>query len=323
MTRFFSRFEKRGGEKKLDLWHNELKINKKHESYMLIEGKKVSLSLIAEMAKTVKKNSERAPQLAVILIGDHAPSQIYVNHKIRACNEVGILSLKIEFPEDVNLNTVLNKIEELNKDQTIDGILIQLPLPAHLNPHVITQAVQPKKDVDGLHPTNFGKLLLGQTDGFTPCTPLGIQTLIQHYQISTKGKNALVIGRSAIVGKPMAAILMQNTPTGNATVTLAHSHSKNLPELSKNADIIISAVGNPRFIKANMIKEGVILFDVGINRVPDSTKRKGYSIVGDVDFEEVHKKCKMITPVPNGVGPMTIAMLLQNTLKAYYQNTSL
>ena len=212
---------------------------------------------------------------------------------------------------------ILLEIQKLNADDGIDGILVQLPLPSHVNPYTITLAIDPTKDVDGFHPLNMGRLLQGQTDGFFPCTPLGIKVLLEQSGVEMAGKNVLVIGRSNIVGKPMAAMLMQNTAGANATVTIAHSFTKNIKELSFRADIIIAAIGKPKFVTADMVKEGAIVIDVGTNKIENKDKPSGYQIVGDVDFENVVQKCSLITPVPGGVGPMTIAMLLSNTLRSF------
>jgi methylenetetrahydrofolate dehydrogenase (NADP+)/methenyltetrahydrofolate cyclohydrolase len=238
---------------------------------------------------------------------------IYVNNKIKACKEVGITTLKIDLPETLSENELLQNIGALNRRKDVDGILVQLPLPAHINVNHVTLAIDPAKDVDGLHPINMGKLFLGQEDGFTPCTPLGIKTLFERYNIDVTGKNVVMLGRSNIVGKPMAALLIQR----NATVTIAHSYTKNIKAICQQADIIVVAIGKSKFLTADMVKEGAVVIDVGISRIEDETKAKGYHLGGDVDFPALEKKCSHITPVPGGVGPMTIAMLLKNTLKAY------
>lgn len=284
---------------------------------MIIDGKKVALDIQMQIQSFIATHCERAPCLAVLVVGNHPPSQIYVSRKTLGCQSVGIKSIKIELSEDISEQLLLEKILELNTDPQVDGILVQLPLPAHINPNTMMEAIDPAKDVDGLHPYNVGKMLLGDTDGFFSCTPLGIKTLMQRSKIELTGKHVLVIGRSNIVGKPTAALLMQSTPGGNATVTIAHRHTQNLQGLCQNADIIIAATGQPRLITANMVKEGAVVIDVGTNKVIDSTKKAGYRIVGDVDFENVAPKCSFITPVPGGVGPMTIAMLLHNTLHSY------
>jgi methylenetetrahydrofolate dehydrogenase (NADP+)/methenyltetrahydrofolate cyclohydrolase len=286
---------------------------------MLIDGKKIAEDIQEEIKLHLKNSKGRKPCLAVVLVGDHPASKIYIARKTKACAEVGIDSLKIVLPSETSQSQLLETIEKLNTDNVVDGILVQLPLPAQINPKVITEAISPSKDVDGFHPLNVGKMLIGETDGFFPCTPLGISILLDRCQIDVSGKNALILGRSNIVGKPMAAILMQNQKYGNATVTIAHSQTKNIKELCLQADLIITAMGNPLFLKKDMVKEGVIIVDVGINKLDDSSRKAGYRIVGDADFDNLQDKCSYITPVPGGVGPMTIAMLLSNTLKSYHQ----
>ncbi len=286
---------------------------------MIIDGKKIAATIQQEIKESVQNLSARPPCLAVVIIGDHPASQIYVNRKTQACESVGMRSLKIELPATFSESELLSEVERLNQDPAIDGILVQLPLPAHINPNRITYHISPEKDVDGFHPFNVGKMLIGELDGFLPCTPLGIKTLLERSSIDISGKHALIIGRSNIVGKPMAALLMQATPGGNATVTVAHRHTTDLKSLSLLADIIIVAIGQPKFITADMVKEGAIVIDVGINKVVDASKKSGYQIVGDVDFEHVAPKCSFITPVPGGIGPMTIAMLLHNTFLSYRQ----
>ncbi len=281
---------------------------------MNIDGKAIAKQIREQIKQDVEKIKGRKPCLAVILVGDHHASQIYVKRKIAACKDSGILSKKIELPANTQQNVLINQISELNNDNKIDGILVQLPLPEHINPTIITHAISPEKDVDGFHPINMGKLLLGEKDGFISCTPLGIQRLLKESDVEISGKHVVVIGRSNIVGKPVAALLMQNAEMGNATVTIAHSKTKNLNALTASADILIVAIGKPHFLTASMIKEGAVVIDVGINR--DSADR----LVGDVDYENMKNKCSLITPVPGGVGPMTIAMLLENTLKSYQQN---
>ncbi|MDP1879786.1 MAG: bifunctional methylenetetrahydrofolate dehydrogenase/methenyltetrahydrofolate cyclohydrolase FolD [Parachlamydiaceae bacterium] len=288
---------------------------------MIIDGKKIANTIRDELKKsieTLKSNPFfRPPCLAVILVGNNQASHLYVNGKTKSCDEVGIQSLKIERPASITEHELIEEINRLNADPTVDGILVQLPLPPQINPNRVMHTIDPKKDVDGFHPYNMGKLLIGETDGFIPCTPLGIITLLQSYQIDTTGKHALVIGRSNIVGKPTAVLLMQMAAGGNATVTVAHRFTKNLHELCQKADIIVAAIGKPLFIKSDMVKEGVVIIDVGMNQIEDATKKSGYKIVGDVDFDQVAPKCSYITPVPRGVGPMTIAMLLQNTFQSY------
>lgn len=284
---------------------------------MIIDGKKIAEEIQQEIKAIIQRSSYRQPCLAVILVGQHLPSQIYVNRKTQACESVGILSIKRELPATISEQELITEVERFNNDPLVDGILVQLPLPMHMNPMHITHCIRPDKDVDGFHPFNVGKMFIGETDGFVPCTPFGVKILLERYGIEMTGRHALVIGRSNIVGKPMAALLMQSTPGGNATVTIAHRYSTNLKQLCQAADIIIVAIGQPRFITADMIKEGAVVIDVGINKIEDLSKKSGYQIVGDVDFENVQHKCSYITPVPGGVGPMTIAMLLYNTLLSY------
>lgn len=284
---------------------------------MIIDGKKIATQIQEEIRQKIETCSNRKPCLAVILVGEHAPSQIYVNRKMEACEAVGIRSLRTRLPVTISQGDLLKEIERLNQDPFVDGILVQLPLPPHINPNAITHFIRPDKDVDGFHPLNAGKLLIGETDGFVPCTPLGIKVLLQRYLIEITGKHALIIGRSNIVGKPMAALLMQSTPSGNATVTVAHRYTKHLESFTQSADLIIVAIGQPKFLKAEMIKEGAVVIDVGINKITHPTRPNQYQIVGDADFDTLQHKCSYITPVPGGVGPMTIAMLLHNTLLSY------
>lgn len=285
---------------------------------MIIDGKKIADEIQEEIKHAILQRPHlRSPTLAVILVGDHPPSQIYVKHKTQACERIGIQSVKYEFPYAITEDTLLSQIQELNEDSAVDGILLQLPLPDHISVMRMTHAIHPDKDVDGFHPLNMGKLLIGETSGFVPCTPLGIKKMLERSSIEMLGKHALVIGRSNIVGKPMAALLMQSTTGGNATITVAHRYSTNLKNLCLSADIVIVAIGQPQFIKADMIKEGAVVIDVGINKIPDPSKKSGYKIVGDVDFKHVAPKCSYISPVPGGVGPMTIAMLLHNTYASY------
>jgi methylenetetrahydrofolate dehydrogenase (NADP+)/methenyltetrahydrofolate cyclohydrolase len=286
---------------------------------MILDGKKIAGEIQEEIKQTIMQIVGRPPCLAVILVGDHPPSQIYVARKTQACEAVGIRSVKYSFPPTISEEELIGKIEKLNHDHAIDGILVQLPLPSHMNPLFITHCISPGKDVDGFHPYNVGKMLIGDMNGFLPCTPLGIKVLMERSGIEMTGRHALVIGRSNIVGKPMAAILMQGIPGGNATVTIAHRYSNDLKMFCQLADVIIVAIGQPNFITADMVKEGAVVIDVGINKIDDPTKKNGYQIVGDVDFKHVSPKCSFITPVPGGVGPMTIAMLLRNTLLSYQQ----
>lgn len=284
---------------------------------MIIDGKKIADEIQQEIKNSIQQLTTRPPCLAVVLVGDHPPSQIYVNRKTQACEAVGIHSIKDLLPAAISEGDLIAKVEALNRNPNVDGILVQLPLPHHINPMRITHCIDPSKDVDGFHPYNVGKMLIGELNGFLPCTPLGIKVLMERSAIDFSGKHVLVIGRSNIVGKPMAALLMQSTPGGNATVTVAHRHTKNLKNLCQIADVVIVAIGQPKFITADMVKEGAVVIDVGINKIADPSKKSGYQIVGDVDFANVAPLCSYITPVPGGVGPMTIAMLLHNTLLSY------
>lgn len=284
---------------------------------MLIDGKKIADDIQLELKESIANIKKRKPCLAVILVGQHPASLIYIARKTQACEKIGIQSLRIQLPEDTSEAALMQEIQKLNQDPTVDGILVQLPLPKQINPTHATLCISPDKDVDGFHPMNIGKLLIGESDGFTPCTPLGIKVLLERSCIEVAGKNALVVGRSTIVGKPMAALLMQGKAWGNATVTVAHSYTKNLTELAQTADILIAAIGCPHFITQEMVKEGAVVIDVGINKIDDPQAKSGYRIVGDVDFENVKSRCSYITPVPGGVGPMTIAMLLSNTILSY------
>ncbi len=283
----------------------------------LIEGKRIAAEIQQEIKAAIAQIQGRKPCLAVIQLGDHPPSQIYVSRKIQACSEVGIISIRKALPSTISENELFQIVDELNADPNVDGILVQLPLPPHINSVKITQRISPDKDVDGFHPLNVGRMLIGETDVFMPCTPLGIKTLLDRYGIEVAGRHVVVIGRSNIVGKPIAAMLMQSMPGGNATVTIAHSQSKDLKSLTRQADILIVAVGQPKLIRADMVKPGAVIIDVGINRIDNPEKPNGYQIVGDVDFDNVKDLCSYITPVPGGVGPMTIAMLLKNTLDSY------
>lgn len=284
---------------------------------ILIDGKKVAEEIQLELKTSIARLPGRKPCLAVVMLGKHPPSQIYVKRKIQACENVGILSFNRQLPETATEDELLHEIDLLNLDPHVDGILVQLPLPMHVNVGKIMQKIAPEKDVDGFHPMNIGKLLSGETDGFFPCTPLAVKTLLERYEVEVSGKHVVVFGRSNIVGKPMAAMLMQSMPGGNATVTILHRQSTNIKHLCSLGDIVIVAVGQPKLITADMIKEGAVVIDVGINKVSDPFISTGYKIVGDVDFDNVKDKCAYITPVPGGVGPMTIAMLLKNTLKSY------
>lgn len=287
-------------------------------SYQLIDGKKISEQLQNEISAEVKKiiaAGKKTPHLAAVLVGDDPASQAYVNSKVKACEKVGFKSTLVKFDAYVSEQKLLNKIEELNNDPDIDGYIVQLPLPRHIAEQKIIEAIKPSKDVDGFHPINVGRLVLNLPT-YVSATPYGIVQLLERYNIETDGKNCVVIGRSHIVGSPMSILMAKNTNFGNCTVTLCHSHTKNLKEHAMNADIIVAAIGKPNFLTADMVKPGAVVVDVGINRVEDATLPKGYKLVGDVKFDEVAPKCSYITPVPGGVGPMTIASLLKNTLLA-------
>ena len=284
----------------------------------IINGKRVSLEVLDEIKTSVEhrvKNNQKVPHLAAVLVGDDGPSQTYVNSKIKACERVGFISSLFKFEDSISENDLIIEIDKINRNIEIDGFIVQLPLPKKINQENILSNVDPNKDVDGFHPTNYGKMALG-IETFLPATPAGIIELIERSKIDLEGKKCLVIGRSQIVGRPISILLSQNKIFGNATVTVAHSRSKNLSDLCLDSDIIISAIGIPEFIKSDMIKTGSTIIDVGISRVDDNSSTKGYKIVGDVDFEDVSSKVGFITPVPGGVGPMTIAMLLKNTLRA-------
>ena len=284
----------------------------------IIDGKKVSNEVLDEIKLAVqnrKKLKLKTPHLAAVLVGDDGPSQTYVNSKIRACERVGFESSLFQFDKSITENELISEIEKINVNDDIDGFIVQLPLPKGINQENILNKVLPKKDVDGFNPINYGKMALG-IETFLPATPAGIIELIKRYSIDLKGKKCLVIGRSQIVGRPISILLSQNKIFGNATVTVAHSRSNNLKEICLDSDMIISAIGIPEFIKEDMIRPGSIIIDVGICRVKDDKSLKGYRIVGDVDFESVYDKVSLITPVPGGVGPMTISMLLKNTLRA-------
>ena len=285
---------------------------------IILDGKKTSSDIKDEIASEVKSitlSGDRPPHLAALIVGNDGASLTYVGSKVKACEKVGFNSTLLSLPESISEQELLTKVNELNNDDKIDGYIVQLPLPKHIDTQKVLMAVDPKKDVDGFHPTNFGKMAL-KLPTFISATPNGIMELLKRYKVSTEGKHTVVIGRSDIVGKPISILMGLKTNPGNSTVTLTHSRTKNIEDLIKQADIVISALGVPNFIKDYMIKDGAIIIDVGITRVPDDSV-KGYKIVGDVDFENVSKKSSYITPVPGGVGPMTIAMLLTNTLQAY------
>ena len=284
----------------------------------IIDGKKISNDVLDEIKNHVEdriNNRKKVPHLAAILVGDDGPSQTYVNSKIKACERVGFNSSLFKFNDNITEDELLNEITKINENKEIDGFIVQLPLPSNIDQEKILTQVSPEKDVDGFHPFNYGKMTLG-IDTFIPATPAGIVELIKRYKIDLSGKHCLVIGRSQIVGRPISILLSQNQSFANATVTVAHSRTKELETLCINSDIIISAIGIPKFLKSKMVSDNSIIIDVGISRVVDETSSKGYKIVGDVDLEDFSQRDVMITPVPGGVGPMTISMLLKNTLKA-------
>jgi len=284
----------------------------------IIDGKKISNDVLDEIKNHVEdriNNRKKVPHLAAILVGDDGPSQTYVNSKIKACERVGFNSSLFKFNDNITEDELLNEITKINENKEIDGFIVQLPLPSNIDQEKILTQVSPEKDVDGFHPFNYGKMTLG-IDTFIPATPAGIVELIKRYKIDLSGKRCLVIGRSQIVGRPISILLSQNQSFANATVTVAHSRSKELETLCINSDLIVSAIGIPKFLKSKMVSDNSIIIDVGISRVVDETSSKGYKIVGDVDLEDFSQRDVMITPVPGGVGPMTISMLLKNTLKA-------
>ncbi|GJH41354.1 bifunctional protein FolD [Capnocytophaga sp. HP1101] len=285
----------------------------------ILDGKKTSEALkqeIAEEVKQLKAQGKKAPHLAAVLVGNDGASLTYVGSKVKACEQVGFESTLVKLPADITEEMLLQEIEKLNTNPDINGYIVQLPLPKHIDEQKILLAIDPTKDVDGFHPANFGRMALDM-EAFIPATPFGIMELLKRYEVPTKGKHVVVVGRSHIVGRPISILLNQKGAQGNATVTLTHSHTPNLAELTRQADIIVMALGIPEFLKGDMVKESVTVIDVGITRLKDVSAPKGYRIVGDVAFDEVKQKASYITPVPGGVGPMTIAMLLKNTLLAY------
>jgi len=286
----------------------------------LLDGKKVSEDIkneITEQVQKMKDRGEKVPHLAAVIVGNDGASLTYVGSKVKACERVGFESTMVRMPSTTSEAELLAKIEELNQDDNIDGFIVQLPLPKQIDTQKVLMAVDPSKDVDGFHPENFGKMALDMTT-FIPATPFGILELLERYNVKTEGKHTVVIGRSHIVGRPMSILMGRKGFPGNSTVTLTHSHTKNIAQITTQADIIITALGVPNYLKAEMVKDDVVVIDVGITRVADDSE-KGYRITGDVDFENVSKKASFITPVPGGVGPMTIAMLLKNTLLAREQ----
>lgn len=284
----------------------------------ILDGKKISNDIKDEITQVVaqmKANGQKTPHLAAVIVGEDGASLTYVGSKVRACARVGFESTLVQLPAEITQEELLAKINELNNDSEIDGFIVQLPLPRHIDTQKVLLAVDPKKDVDGFHPENFGKLALDMQT-FIPATPFGIMELLRRYEINTTGKHTVVIGRSHIVGRPISILMSRKGQPGDSTVTLTHSRTKDLAVFTREADIVVSALGVPNFLKADMVKEGAVIIDVGITRVPDESAAKGYVITGDVEYDTVSEKASYITPVPGGVGPMTIAMLLQNTLLA-------
>lgn len=287
-----------------------------------LNGKETALQIRKELQEKVlirKELGKKTPHLAAVLVGSDGGSLSYVTAKVKACEEIGFDSTLIRFDENVSEDTLLSKVNELNKDENIDGFIVQLPLPNHINETKITDTISPNKDVDGFHPMNLGNMMLN-LPGFLPATPAGIIELMRRYEIETSGKHCVIIGRSNIVGTPLSMMLSRNSNPGNCTVTLTHSRTKNLKELCLQADILIAAIGRPEFVSADMIKEGAVIIDVGTTRVDDASRERGWRLVGDVNFKDASSKASYITPVPGGVGPMTIASLMMNTLKAMELN---
>lgn len=292
--------------------------HKNHTTMQIIDGKAVATKIKQEIATEVESiiaNGGKRPHLAAILVGHDGGSETYVANKVKACEECGFKSTLIRYEADVTEEELLAKVAELNSDNDIDGFIVQLPLPKHIDEQKITEAIDYRKDVDGFHPVNAGRLAIG-LPCFLSATPNGIMELLARYNIDTKGKKCVVLGRSNIVGKPMANLMMQKHVPGDATVTVCHSHTENIAEECRRADIIIAALGQPHFLKADMVKEGAVVIDVGTTRVPDATRKSGFRLCGDVDYDNVAPKCSYITPVPGGVGPMTIVSLMKNTLLA-------
>lgn len=293
-------------------------------SARIIDGVAIGKAIRAEVATEVTKLKEKGitPGLAVVLVGENPASQVYVRAKGRACEEAGMKSVTITLPAETSEAEVLATVDRLNADPEVHGMLVQLPLPKHINSDKVINRISPAKDVDGFHPVNVGKLVLGDKSGFRPATPYGVQQMLIRSGIETKGANVVIVGRSAIVGKPMANLLIQDGPGANATVTVCHSRSRDLPSITRGADILVVAMGKPEFVTRDMVKPGAVVIDVGINRVDDASNPKGYRLCGDVKYAEVAEVASAITPVPGGVGPMTIAMLLMNTLQGVKQGTS-
>jgi len=284
----------------------------------ILDGKKTALAVIDKLKLDVAQaaaEGKKIPHLAAILVGTNGASETYVAAKVKACDEAGFISTLVRFEEDISETKLLEKINELNKNPDVDGILVQLPLPKHISDEEVINSIDPDKDVDGFHPVSVGRMVQGLPT-FIPATPYGIMLMLEHYKINTSGLHAVVVGRSNIVGRPMSILLSENKNPGNCTVTVCHSKTKNIAELCSKADIIVAALGRPGFVTADMVKEGAIVIDVGITRVADASRKSGFRLKGDVDYENVAPKCSWITPVPGGVGPMTIAALLQNTFRS-------
>lgn len=284
----------------------------------ILDGKATSLAIEAELTEAVNARLARGlkrPHLAAVLVGDNPASRAYVGHKVKACARVGFESTLVEKPADISQEDLMNVVAELNEDSSIDGFIVQLPLPDHIDDQAVLEAVSPEKDVDGFHPVNAGKMSL-DLPCFLPATPMGMISLLERAGIDTQGKHAVILGRSSIVGTPMALLLRRNGAPGNCTVTVCHSRTKDLAEHTRRADILVAAIGRAHFVTEDMVKEGAVVLDVGINRIPDASRKSGHRLTGDVDFDAVAPKCSWITPVPGGVGPMTIASLMQNTLQA-------
>lgn len=284
----------------------------------ILDGTSTSASIKRELEEAVaarKQQQLKTPHLAAILVGNNPASEAYVGAKVRTCNEIGFESTLLRFDTDISEADLLLEVQKLNEDNRVDGILVQLPLPLHISEDAVINTISPEKDVDGFHPISQGKMILGQP-GFLPATPYGILLMLEKYQIDISGKHCVVVGRSNIVGKPMSVLLARNAHPGNATVTICHSRTKDLAAITRQADVLIAAIGKPKFITRDMVKEGVIVIDVGINRIEDASRKSGFRLVGDVDFDQVAPACSYITPVPKGVGPMTICGLMKNTLQA-------
>ncbi len=290
----------------------------------LIDGRTVAEKVYTDLRREIAglKAKGVTPGLAVILVGDNPASRAYVRSKDRMCRELGLHSVKLELPASTTQAELLDRVQELNRDFSIHGILVQSPPPKHIDEAAIVRALDPRKDVDGFHRENVAKLVLDDPSGFVPCTPLGVQRLLIENNIDINGAHVVILGRSMIVGKPLALLLMQKNKNGNATVTVVHSRSRDLAEITRSGDIVVAAIGRAEFVKADHVREGAVVIDVGINRVEDAASERGYRLVGDVAFDEVSKKASAITPVPGGVGPMTIAMLMSNTIKAAKQSLS-